>query len=85
LFKSKQQKDTKIVDLQAAIENTEQEIKDFKKLTDFLAFYHGQEAIPKFKAAKLKNYLKALNTFCVKEISNAHMTATLYHSLLELG
>jgi len=30
-------------------------------------------------------YLKMLNNFCVKEISNAHLTATLFHSLLELG
>ena len=26
-----------------------------------------------------------LNNFCVKEISNAHLTATLFHSLLETG
>jgi len=30
-------------------------------------------------------YLKSLNNFCVKEISNAHLAATLYHSMLDLG
>ena len=59
--------------------------QDFKKLINFLTIYHGQVAIPKFKIAKSKMYLKMLNTFCVKEISNAHLTATLFHSLLELG
>ena len=29
-------------------------------------------------------YLKALNSFCVKEISNAHLCATLYHGLLDM-
>jgi hypothetical protein len=48
-----------------------------------LTIYHGKEAIPKFKQAKAKNYLKMLNSFCVKEISNAHSIATLFHSLLE--
>jgi hypothetical protein len=42
-------------------------------------------AIPKFKAAKAKMYLKSLNNFCVKEISNAHLSATLYHSMLDIG
>ena len=42
-------------------------------------------AIPKFKTAKAKIYLKSLNNFCVKEISNAHLSATLFHSLLEVG
>jgi hypothetical protein len=49
-----------------------------------LTIYHGKVAIPKFKAAKCKIYLKMLNGFCVKEISNAHSTATLFHSLLEI-
>ena len=71
--------------LQASIEIADQEIQDFKKLINFLTIYHGQVAIPKFMFAKSKMYLKMLNTFCVKEISNAHLTATLFHSLLELG
>ena len=85
LLKSKSQKESKVLTLQASIEIADQEIQDFKKLINFLTIYHGQVAIPKFKVAKSKMYLKMLNTFCVKEISNAHLTATLFHSLLELG
>lgn len=51
----------------------------------FLTIYHGEQAIPKFKDAKAKMYLKTLNLFCVKEISNAHLQATFFHSLLEMG
>jgi len=50
-----------------------------------LTVYHGQVSIPKFKAAKAKMYLKSLNNFCVKEISNAHAAAILYHSMLDIG
>ena len=49
-----------------------------------MTIYHGKIAIPKFKVTKSKIYLKMLNSFCVKEISNAHSTATLFHSLLEI-
>jgi len=84
-FKSKSQKESNVLTLQASIEIADQEILDFKKLINFLTIYHGQVAIPKFKVAKSKMYLKMLNNFCVKEISNAHLTATLFHSLLELG
>ena len=85
ILKSKSQKESNILTLQASIEIADQEIQDFKKLINFLTIYHGQVAIPKFKVAKSKMYLKMLNNFCVKEISNAHLTATLFHSLLELG
>ena len=85
IFKSKSKIESNILTLQAGIEIADQEIVDFKKLVTFLTIYHGQIAIPKFKHAKAKMYLKALNNFCVKEISNAHLTATLYHSLLDLG
>ena len=74
-----------MLNLQAGIEIAEQEIEDFKKLITFLTIYHGQIAIPKFKRAKAKMYLKAINNFCVKEISNAHLQATLCHSLLDVG
>ena len=85
LFKSKSQKESNILSLQAAIEIADQEIIDFRKLINFLTIYHGQIAIPKFKSAKAKMYLKSLNNFCVKEISNAHLSATLYNSLLDVG
>lgn len=83
-FKSKSQKESNILTLQASIEIGTQEIADFKKLINFLTIYHGEVAIQKFKTAKAKMYLKALNNFCVKEISNAHLCATLYHSLLDM-
>lgn len=83
-FKSKSQKESNILTLQAALEIADQEIIDFKKLINFLTIYHGDMAIPKFKKAKSRMYLKALNSFCVKEISNAHLCATLYHSLLDM-
>lgn len=71
--------------MKASIEISDQEIADFRKLISFMTIYHGQVAIPKFKQAKTKMYMKALNSFCVKEISNAHLSATLYHSMLEIG
>jgi len=85
IFKSKSQKESGILSLKAGLEIADQEIADFKKLITFLTIYHGQTAIPKFKQAKAKMYLKSLNNFCVKEISNAHLAATLYHSMLEIG
>lgn len=85
LFKSKSQKESKALNLQADLEVMEAEIGDFEKLIKFLTIYHGQQAIPKFKVAKAKYYLKALNMFCVKEISNSHLQATFFHSLLEMG
>ena len=42
LFKSKSQKESNILSLQAAIEIAEQEIVDFRKLINFLTIYHGQ-------------------------------------------
>lgn len=84
-FKSKSQKESGILSLKAGLEIADQEIADFKQLIIFLTIYHGQIAIPKFKKAKAKMYLKALNNFCVKEISNAHLSATLYHSMLDIG
>lgn len=61
------------------------DIDDYKKLIHFLTIYHGQVAIPKFKKAKGRQYLKMLNIFCVKEISNSHLSATMWHSLLEIS
>lgn len=83
VFKSKSKKEESILNLKSNIEVADNEIADFKKLTSFLSIYHGQVAIPKFKLAKSKIYLKNLNSFCVKEISNAHVIATLYHGLLK--
>jgi len=84
VFKSSNQKQSTMLNLQAGIEIADQEMADFKKLILFLTIYHGQTAIPKFKHSKAKLYLIAVNNFCVKEISNAHLSATLYHSLLDV-
>lgn len=83
VFKSKSQKESSILTLKTNLEIADQEIEDFKRLIQFLTIYHGQIAIPKFKQQKAKMYLRALNNFCVKEISNAHLCATLYHGLLD--
>lgn len=83
VFKSKSKRENDIVTLKSNLDIHEKDIVDYKKLINFLTIYHGQLALPKFKKAKSKLYLKALNNFCVKEISNSHLSATLYHSLLE--
>ena len=85
LFKSKTGKEKSVLHLEAALEGADQEIADFKKLITFLTIYHGQSSIPNFKEAKSGMYLKTLNSFCVKEISNAHASALLYHSMLDIG
>jgi len=82
-FKSKTQKESNIVSLNAAIDIASHEIEDFTILINFLTIYHGQVEIPRFRKAKSKMYLKSLNNFCVKEISNSHLCATLYHGLLD--
>lgn len=41
-------------------------------------------AIEKYKTNKVSQYMLMLNNFAVREISNAHLAATLYHGLLEL-
>ena len=85
IFKSKSKKEQSMIDIQAAIDQAETDISEYKQLIKFLTIYHGQVSIPKFKTAKAKMYLKSLNNFCVKEISNAHAAAILYHSMLDIG
>ena len=85
IFKSKAGKESSIAALTSHLENADQEIEDLRKVNNFLTIYHGQISIPAFKNSKAKMYLKSLNRFCLKEISNAHTSALLYHSLLELG
>jgi len=53
-------------------------------LVNFITIYHGQQAIDKFKAMKAAAYYKMLNSFSIKEVSNAHLHATLAHSILQL-
>mmetsp|Transcript_23538 Transcript_23538/g.23199 ORF Transcript_23538/g.23199 Transcript_23538/m.23199 type:complete len:103 (+) Transcript_23538:1441-1749(+) len=84
-FKGKASKENDILNLQAAIEVATKDIEDYKKLINFLAVYHGELAVPKFKQIKSRQYLKHLHIFCVREISNSHLSATLWHGLLEIS
>ena len=49
---------------------------------NFITIYLGQIAIDKFKRLKANAYYKMLNQFSIKEISNAHLHATLAYSIL---
>lgn len=40
--------------------------------------------MPKFKKEKSALYLKLMSNVTVKEITNSHLTATLFHDLLDL-
>jgi len=60
------------------------DVENYKKLVNFITIYHGKMAIDKFKNLKSQAYLKMLNSFSVKEVSNAHIQATLSHSILEM-
>ncbi len=59
------------------------EIEEFKILINFLTIYLGEVAIPKFKKEKSFIYLNALRKFCMKEISNSHISAKFWHAFLE--
>ena len=83
-FKTKSGKENDIISLQAAIEVAAKDLEDYNSLINFLTIYHGQIAIPKFKKEKANQYYKMLHYFSVKEISNSHLSATLWHSLLEV-
>ena len=85
IFKSKSSKENDILNLQAAIEVAGKDIEEYKKLINFLTIYHGDVAIPKFKREKVRQYFRSLHIFCVREISNSHLSATLWHSLLEFS
>ncbi|CDW91301.1 px domain containing protein [Stylonychia lemnae] len=84
IFKSKSSKESEITNLQTLIEVANKDIADYKKLINWLTIYHGEICIQKFKREKSRGYLKTLNNFCIKEISNSHLSATLWHSLLEV-
>ena len=79
IFSSKAKKETSMQNLDKNQEVLEKEISDYKALANYLTTYHAQQVIAKFKEEKYREYLRMLNNFCVKEISNAHINATLYH------
>jgi hypothetical protein len=83
-FKSKTTIEKDIVIYHQEVENMTKEIEDYRKLINFVTIYHGNMAIELFKQNKQQQYCRMLNNFAVREISNAHIAATLYHQLLEL-
>lgn len=84
-FKTKNTIEKDILSYQSEVEQITHDIEDYRKLINFITIYHGHLAIDKFKQNKVGQYLKMLNHFAIREISNAHLSATLYHSLLEIG
>ena len=83
-FKSKSKVTKDIDSYTAAISQMDVDIDNYKKLVNFITIYHGQLAIDKFKRLKAAQYYKMLNAFSIKEVSNAHLHATLAHSILQL-
>lgn len=83
-FKSKSTISKDIDGYTAAISQLDVDIENYKLLTNFITIYHGMMAIDKFKRLKAAAYYKMLNTFSIKEVSNAHLQATLAHSILQL-
>ena len=83
-FKSKSTISKDIDSYSAAIQQLDVDIEQYKKLVNFMTIYNGQIAIDKFKRLKLAAYYKMLNSVSIKEVSNAHLHATLAHSILEL-
>ena len=78
-FKSKTTIEKDILAYQSEVEAYTSEIEDYRKLINFITIYHGHLAIDRFKQNKCEAYYKMLNNFAVREISNAHLSATLYH------
>ena len=83
-FKSKSTISKDIDAYSAAIQQLDVDIDHYKQLVNFITIYHGQIAIEKFKRIKQTAYYKLLNAQSTREISNAHLHATLAHSILEL-
>ncbi len=54
------------------------------KLVHYITIYLVEVAIGKFKEQKAHLYLSMVKHFCVKEIENAHLQATLWHSMLDV-
>jgi hypothetical protein len=83
-FKSKSTIQKDIDSYSAAIQQLDVDIDQYKKLVNFITIFHGQISIDKFKRMKTQAYYKMLNAFSIKEVSNAHLHATLAHSILEM-
>lgn len=84
-FKSKSSKEKDMLNYQASIDELNINIEEQRNLINYLTVYHGQVAIQKFKQLKMAQYMKLLYHISVKEITNAHMAATLNHLVLRLN
>ena len=71
-WKSTSSKAAKANQLQEQIDAAKSQIQGYKDLVQFLTIYHGEIAIPEFKVAKKRQYLRLMTSFCMKEVANAH-------------
>ena len=74
-FKSKDSKEKDILNLQAAIEQANVDIEEYRKLMNFITVYQGHYAVEKFKADKTKQYARMLYLMSVRSITNAGLFA----------
>lgn len=79
LFKSKTSTEKTMLNLQADIETAGNDLEDYRKLINFITLFHGTVMIDKFKRTKIEQYEKVLNQTSMRSISNAHLSATLFH------
>jgi hypothetical protein len=79
VFKGSKGKEKDLLNIENNIKAAELEIEDYKKLVAFLTLYMFDHAIKGFKKNKGNAYLQMMNGFCVKEISNSHSSATMWH------
>jgi sorting nexin-1/2 len=82
-FSSKSGKEKDILNLQAAIEQANVDIENYRKLINFITIYHGQMAIDRFKKNKIQQYTKMLQSMSTRSIHNAFLNATLNQLILE--
>lgn len=83
VFKSADSKAKDITKLEETLKTAEGEIEDYKLLVSFLTLYMHDSAIKNFKKVKQGAYMQMMNGFCVKEISNSHASASMWHNVLE--
>lgn len=76
-FKSKDSKEKDILNLQAAIEQANVDIEEYRKLMNFITVYQGHYALEKFKADKTKQYARMLYLMSVRSITNAGLFSQL--------
>lgn len=83
-FKSKDGKEKDILRLQAAIEQANVDIEEYRKLMNFITVYQGHFAIEKFKKDKIDQYTRMLQQMSVKSVYNANLFTQLSNQILQL-